>query len=130
MARRDQTKLMNNRRMNDAVYQLRHQVMNVIYQARRVAELPRVDVRIGDSTDGTLLGVARMGANIIWIDSSMIEQRPDQVLQVVLHELCHAVWSVDHDEDCPLMCSVIRDIPDDRAWNVFKQYAIKNEALI
>jgi hypothetical protein len=43
------SKQLKNKDMNNEVYALRRRVMNFIYEARELAELPRVEVRITDS---------------------------------------------------------------------------------
>ena len=45
------TKEIKNHKMNDFTYKLRRQVINILYEARnRGIKLPRVNVRIGEST--------------------------------------------------------------------------------
>jgi hypothetical protein len=114
------TRTMKNLKMDDAVFALRKAAMNHIRDAKRMCaeigiELPRIELRItGACTsdvergDGTVvLGRGRMGDNVVWIAQKTVTNRTDQDLrQVVLHEICHAAWAIDHDESCPLMAAM------------------------
>ena len=43
------TKQIKNFKMNDSVYKLRRQVINLIYEVKsQIKNLPRIDVRIGE----------------------------------------------------------------------------------
>ncbi len=113
------TDKVNNYKMNDDTYKLRRQVIDIIYKAKKMTNLPRIDVRIGDAREN-ILGVARMGDCKIWIDVKKCT--PKYLLQVVLHELCHAVYSAEHDKNCKLMNPVVQDITESQAWDIFKTY--------
>jgi len=93
-----------NLKMNPEVYALRRQVMDVIYKAKElVPELPRLDVRIIEGNRHNILGVAQSGDCVIWIPENSLTNNVEFLPHVVLHEICHAVWSAPHDNDCPLM---------------------------
>jgi hypothetical protein len=112
------TKNFKNYKMNDEVYKIRRQVIDIIYKAKKVADLPRIDVRVGDARHN-VLGKARMGDCKIWVD---VEKSGKNLLQVVLHEICHAVWSIEHDDKCPLMSPIANPITDKVAWDCFRKY--------
>jgi len=119
---RTKTKDFRNFKMNNEVYKIRRQVIDIIYQANKINRLPRIDVRVGQARHN-ILGIASMGDCIIWID---VDKSADKLLQVVLHEICHAVWSIEHDDNCPLMSPVARPISDKQAWDCFKKYSKEN----
>ena len=107
-----------NLRMSSEVYRLRREVIALIHEAKRLAPLPRIEVRVAENHASTL-GVARMGQNIIWITERMVASRP-----VVFHEILHAVYSTDHVEGCPLMSPYSSGELDAETCNeLFKKYA-------
>ena len=121
MIKQKRIKEFKNDRMSDSTYLVRRQVIDIIYQAKKITNLPRIDVRVGKARDNTL-GLARLNDNIIWID---VEKCTDKLLlQVVLHEICHAVYGTPHDNDCKLMNPVARQITEKQAWTIFKTYTI------
>lgn len=91
------TNRLNNKEMSDAVYQLRRKVIDLIYEAKKLTDLPRIDVRVTDDHE-KILGVARYNANIIWITENAVASRC-----VVFHEILHAVFGQIHVKGCPLM---------------------------
>ena len=120
------TKLLKNKKMNTATFELRKEVMKMIYEAKQiVGTMPRITVRITEN-NGTTLGVAAMKGNTIWIPERTVSgDRKRFLREVVYHELCHALWGIEHDDNCPLMSSVIGQRPLDRdlVQTIFKQYA-------
>ena len=119
------TKYINNNQMNDLTYVLRRKVIDILYEAKRQRiDLPRINVRIGTPAKGheNVLGVG--GRLNIWITEKAISRGHNYLLHVTLHELCHAVFNLDHDEKCKLMASTIGTPCDAReAWAIFKKYA-------
>lgn len=117
-----------NRKMNDETYKLRREVMKHIYEAKKLigASFPRVDVRIADANSGeSALGVARTGDNIIWITPVAIGEY--DLRAVVYHEICHTVYCLDHNEDCPLMKSKIsrgQKFTKAKLDKILKSYAV------
>jgi len=110
-------------RMDDSVYLLRRQVIEVIYAAnsRLSVRLPRLEVRVVDGGDCQVLGYAVMGGKVVHIPKDTFG-RPC-LLQVVLHEILHAVLSTEHDEDCRLMSAYVdHTLTDDEAWELFLGY--------
>ena len=100
------TKKIKNFKMNDEVYKLRRQVIELIYEAKRGGlNLPRISVRVGEQTakHKNILGCAKMNGNQMWITKEAIDLGMDTLRNVVFHEIAHAVFNVDHDEKCPLM---------------------------
>lgn len=91
----------NNLKMNDAIYKLRRQVIDYIYEAKEVVELPRITVRITDNHK-TMLGCATLEKDILWITERAINEGWD-LRSIVYHEIAHAVFGTKHDENCRLM---------------------------
>ena len=102
-----------NKRMNDATYALRRQVMAYIYEARKIIpadQFRRIDVRITTPTTGRhsgALGVARLNDDIIWIPEGTCKAWKDELRQVVFHEVVHALTGFAHDESCKLMAPIV-----------------------
>ena len=95
-----------NFKMNDAVYKLRRQVINLIYEAKKeIKDLPRIEVRIGEARKKNVLGVAMLKDCKIWITDDAINMGDEALRNVVFHEIVHAVTGFGHDEKCPLMQS-------------------------
>jgi uncharacterized protein YjaZ len=103
MKSRFQSRILVNKRMNNDVYALRRQVIDLIYEAKRLVggNLPRVDVRVTEDK-GRTMGCAAMGQCIIWITESFVASR-----STVFHEILHAVKAQPHVVGCPLMASHI-----------------------
>jgi len=99
-------KQIKNFKMNDAVYKLRRQVIDLIYEVKKeIRNLPRIEVRIGEARNHNVLGVAKLSRNQIWITKRAIDMSPDALRNIVFHEIVHAVTGFGHDEKCPLMKS-------------------------
>ena len=97
--------------MNDEVYKLRRQVIDLIYEAKRGGvNLPRIEVRVGKQSSSkhkNVLGCAKMSGNQMWITKDAIDLGLDTLRNIVFHEIAHAVYGTEHDEKCPLMCSAL-----------------------
>ena len=89
-----------NFKMDDEVYKLRRQVIEYIYEAKEVVDLPRITVRITEN-HATMLGCARLYKNILWITQRAISNY--NLRAIVYHEIAHAVFGAKHNEKCPLM---------------------------
>jgi len=114
------SRLLQNKAMNDNTYHLRRQVMSFIYEAKKLIDLPRIEVRVTNNHEN-ILGVAYMGKNVIFISERAVLSRA-----VVFHEILHAVFSIDHVNDCPLMgMSIDLDNPlnDNECNRLFLMYA-------
>ena len=115
-------------RMNDQVYSLRRKVIEIIYQANDklreagLSKMPRQTVRIVDSDEYTnVLGYAWMGQDTVHIKKDTCHE--DDLLHVVLHELCHSVLAVEHDQQCPLMAThICSPVSEDKLWAAFIDY--------
>ena len=122
------TKEIKNYRMNDSVYKLRRKVINILYEARnRGIKLPRVNVRIGESTHNypNVLGVG--GGHNIWITEKAIDRGYQYLLHVVLHELGHSVYNLPHDKKCKLMAPTLsKPCEVEDAWRIFRKYSFNN----
>lgn len=104
------TKYAPNKKMNNEIYSLRRNVMNLIYEFKTIVEIPRVTVRIIEET-GNILGLGSMDDRVcIWIPESVANASKDHLREIVYHEIGHAVFKLKHDESCPLMSS-------STAWN-------------
>jgi type III secretory pathway component EscV len=107
------TKKIKNFRMNDEVYKLRRQVIDLIYEAKRGGvNLPRIEVRVGEQSSAkhkNVLGCAKMSNNQMWITKDAIDLGSDILRNIVFHEIAHAVYGTEHDESCPLMCSALNE---------------------
>ena len=98
-----------NSKMNNEVYKLRRQVIDLIYEIKNNGfNIPRIDVRVGKSVDCNKLGMARLNGNIIWIDIDTINKSQDYLRNVVYHELLHTIYGCKHNEKCPLMSATLK----------------------
>jgi len=124
--RYDQSNMLHNKRMNNQVYQLKRDVINIIYDLKRYVNLPRITVRITDNQDD-LLGRARMNDNIIWIPENTFNSK--YLYQVVLHEILHAVYGIEHNEKCELMSAyVTKQLSKQKALDIFLGYCKKYQS--
>jgi hypothetical protein len=118
------TKKIKNFKMNDVTYKMRRSVIEILYTAKsKGIILPRINVRIGESTHNypNVLGVG--GNHNIWITKKAIDRSSNYLLHVVLHELCHAIFNLPHNESCPLMASVLdKPCTNAQAWKIFEGY--------
>ena len=103
------TKGHTKRDMNDNTYKLRRKVMDCIYDAKKVVDLPRINVIITDHENEKVLGTARMRDNIIWIPAKTLDYKDNIIRHVVFHEICHAVFGTNHDDNCPLMSTFLEN---------------------
>ena len=125
------TKFIKNDKMNNETYKHRTEVMGLIYEALDYGiKLPRINVRIGTATKGNenTLGVG--GKKWIWITRNAMNKSTDKALSqdylrhVVFHEIGHAVFGLNHREDCPLMCSELdKPVTKKQALSILKEYA-------
>ncbi len=115
-----------NFKMNDAVYKLRRQVINLIYEAKKeIKDLPRIEVRIGEARKKNVLGVAMLKDCKIWITDDAINMGDDALRNVVFHEIVHAVTGFGHDEKCPLMQSKQKTILNKKECMMYLKAYIK-----
>ena len=114
----------NNSKMNNEVYKLRRQVINLIYEIKNNGfNIPRIDVRVGKSVDCRKLGMARLNGNIIWIDIDTIKKSQNYLRNVVYHELLHTIYGCEHNENCPLMSATLKEVlPKNKCLTIFKNY--------
>jgi len=118
-----------NLKMNDDTYKLRRQVINIIYDAKKmVFGIPRITVRITENHK-SMLGCAKIKGNILWITKRAIKDyTPTQLRAIVYHEILHAVYGIKHNENCPLMSSVInKNITEEQCRDQFKYWLQKEE---
>lgn len=102
------------KRMGESVYAERRQVMDFVYEAKRMlrnvgCDLPRINVRISDKCGCKhthVLGLADVGERNIYIHDCTLKK--PYLRQVVLHEIVHAVTGFAHNEKCPLMHPIVQ----------------------
>ena len=107
------TKKIKNYKMNDGVYKLRRQVIDLINEAKRGGvNLPWIAVRVGEQTakHKNVLGCAKISGNQMWITKDAIDLGLDTLRNIVFHEIAHAVYGTEHDESCPLMSAEVGTI--------------------
>ena len=93
-----------NFKMNDEVYKLRRQVINLIYEVKKeFLSFSRIEVRIGEARNHNVLGVAKLSKKQIWITKRAVDMSQDALRNIVYHEIVHAVTGFGHDDKCPLM---------------------------
>jgi len=105
----------------DGYFDKRREVMDIIYKARRIyRDAPRVEVKIITSEGG----LAWLGQNIIAIGEDVASE---VLAHVVLHELCHTWFKLEHDENCPLMKARYNGMElAEKAWERFEQIVKDN----
>ena len=111
------TAYLHNKRMNNEVYLLRRKVIALIYEAKKLVDLPRIDVRITDN-HSLIAGAGRVLDNKIWITENFVASRA-----VVFHEILHAVFGVPHVDGCPLMAPICSNPSDAVCNQLFVKYA-------
>ena len=112
--------LLKNKEMSAEVYALRREVINLIHEAKKLVDLPRIEVRVTDR-HRIILGAAKMSQNVIWITEETVASRA-----VVFHEILHAVFGQEHIEGCPLMAANIDPNLDSKTCDrLFLKYAKK-----
>jgi len=94
--------------MGDVTYKLRKRVMSFIYEAKKLANFNRVDIRITENSKDGCLGLAAMAGgksngHAILIPIESVKMNDDKLRHIVFHELLHAVKNIKHDSNCPLM---------------------------
>jgi len=105
------TKQIKNFKMNDSVYKLRRQVINLIYEVKsEIKNLPRINVRIGEARNHRTLGVAALKDLKIWITKEAVDMGEDALRNIVFHEIVHAVTGFGHDNKCSLMQPTLKTI--------------------
>lgn len=104
---------------SDGYFDKRRQVMDIIYKARRIYKnAPRVEVKIMTKQGG----LGWMNKNIIAIGEDVAD---NVLVHVVLHELCHTWFGLEHDEKCPLMKAEYNGTElADKAWERFERIVV------
>ena len=119
-------KIIKNKKMSPETYKLKRAVLDIIYKAKRMTQLPWIQVKVGDATAGNdaTLGLAKLRANKLWITEKAINYGPEKLTHVVLHEVLHAVYGKDHDESCPLMaaCLPAKPLSQDECYRHFVKH--------
>lgn len=126
------TSSLTNKAMNPKTYQLRTEVMNYIYEAKELLNkhnisLPRITIRITDDHE-SILGMGRMGQNIIWISQRAVEESRFDLRSIVFHEILHAVFNINHDDSCPLMKPLHSPLTKAQAQQLFLKWAKQSKS--
>lgn len=115
--------------MSDEVYNLRRQVIDIIYKAHKIdATLPRIRVRVGSAAgrsrlDGSVLGLASVNNDTIWIDVKAVNITNSSLEQVVLHEIIHASYGALHvEEKNDIMNPYTSDANSKNVWKDFEKW--------
>ena len=119
------TKNFKNFKMNNEVYKLRRQVINIIYDVKNNGmNIPRIDVRIGEDKNCEVLGKGRLNGNIIWITPKAINKGENYLYHTVLHELVHTIFGKGHHRTCCLMTAYQPTVvlSKDKLMKLFKRY--------
>lgn len=104
MKKRTVIKELTNKKMNPEVYAMRRKVIEIIYELKKHLDLPRIEVRITDNPEDTVIGMGTMcEATTIWIVERATEFPYESLRHLVGHEIGHAVFKLDHSDKCPLM---------------------------
>lgn len=121
--KRTKGKTMKNLKMNKEVYQLRRNVIELIYELKDLyPNLPRVTVRITEDSD-KISGVAELNGYKIWVPANSANRNKASLRRTVYHEVLHAVFGVGHFKGCPLMGPVWTKISKVQAGKLFLSYA-------
>ena len=119
-------KIIKNKKMSPETYKLKRAVLDIIYKAKRMTQLPWIQVKVGDATAGNdaTLGLAKLRANKLWITEKAINYGSEKLTHVVLHEVLHAVYGKEHDESCPLMsaCLPAKPLSQDECYKHFLKH--------
>lgn len=118
---------LKNLQMDKDTYKLRRNVMGYIYEARGLADLPRIDVRI-TKDHSRILGQARLQDNILWIPERVAKGEDFDLRVIVFHEILHTVFGTGHHESCPLMKKARgkgEKMTKTQAHRLFKKWANK-----
>jgi hypothetical protein len=100
---------------DDRVFALRRQIIGYIYELKKIdPELPRIQVRVVDSNEyktitksgrkikevtGSVLGMAWVSKNAIYIDADNCIKHSSDMFEVVAHEIVHAAYGARHVKD-------------------------------
>lgn len=126
-------KSLKNKKMNNATFKQRREVMNIIYELKKHIDLPRIEVRVteNDSENHRLLGMGTMNKDtIIWICENSFKDK--KVLKhVVTHEIGHAVFKLNHNKRCPVMKAIMdRPATNKEILTWIKSLKKENESCI
>jgi len=102
MERKDASKDYEIPDMTDELYELRREVIDIIYDAKDLCDLPWIKVKIVEYQNSTL-GTAWMEGNKMYIATRAVEKDSIDLRGLVYHEILHTVFGVDHVGGCPLM---------------------------
>lgn len=90
----------------DNFFEKRQEVLNIIYELKRHVKLPRIEVKIAESQNGSqVVGLGYLNSFTIAIEHSLDGIK---LYQTVLHEIVHTVFKMQgHDESCILMSAAL-----------------------
>jgi len=113
-------------KMDDDTYKLRRKVIDCIYKAKKLVDLPRIEVRIVEDcgkVKKVVCGYAYLNSNIVHINKDYLKLSEVDLYGLVLHEIVHAVTGFGHDDDCYLMNPYLKKGRDlNKTEDTFKKY--------
>ena len=125
---------MQNKQMNENTYKERRVIMNHLYTLKNYVkkqgmDIPRINIRIIEANSKTpALGVGRAIDTTIWIPIKFFKNThlEKHLLFVVAHEVLHAAYNLNHDENCPLMCPRLNtNVSNAEVLRIFSDYVKK-----
>lgn len=108
-SKRDRCGLLQNKTMDSDCYKLRRMVIDELYQFKTIVKLPRIEVRICETSHNGILGVARLGTRQIWVPENCLKRSRAILRHVICHELGHAILKLGHDDNCIIMKPTVSD---------------------
>ena len=92
---------LKNKKMSPEVYKLRRVIIDMIYEFKKIIDLPRITVRVtedGEAEEKNTMGVGTMDNRVvIWIPEKTLKRSEDTLREVIAHEIGHAVFKLRHD---------------------------------
>lgn len=87
---------MKNLAMNDKTYKLRRKVMALLYDAKKLVNLPRINIRITGPNTNNPSVIGTGGSTTIWIPERSVHLSTNDLRYIVYHEICHTVFNARH----------------------------------
>lgn len=124
---------LKNKKMNDATYKQRREVMDCVYKIKNHVrqqgyDIPRINVRIVEPQKAeTPLGCGRPSTCTIWIPTNILSggEYYSYLFHVVAHEILHAAYGVGHSKKCKLMHPNAQRNSDEEVLRIFTNYVKK-----
>ena len=89
-----------NKKMSPEVFKLRRKVIDIIHDAKRLTDLPRVNVRVTEDNKKHLAtALTGKDAYVIWIPEPTFGKYTDNDLKfIIFHELLHTIYGIPHKD--------------------------------